>query len=151
MMARPDDFSLQYEWREGSLPPPYHYEYTISIAPDGRGQVVMVPDYPSDKVPTWTETFTLQPAQLDTLYQSLVEQGLFRQSWRAQDNPPVGGSSQSLVITAQGKTVVLPAYVLIEQEAAAEEIYAAVMALVPKPIWDKLNAQREQYMQEHEE
>jgi hypothetical protein len=47
--------------------------------------------------------------------------------------------------------VVLPAYVLIEQEAAAEEIYAAVMALVPKPIWDKLNAQREQYMQEHEE
>ena len=33
----PADFALRYEFREGSLPPPAHYEYSIRIGPGGRG------------------------------------------------------------------------------------------------------------------
>src|SRR4051812_20811553 len=36
---RPADFSLTYDWRAGSMPPPFHYEYTVSISPDGEGKV----------------------------------------------------------------------------------------------------------------
>ena len=43
--TRPADFNVIYEWQEGSLPPPYHYEYTITIKADGQGQIVMIPDY----------------------------------------------------------------------------------------------------------
>lgn len=143
----PNDFRILYEWQEGSLPPPYHYEYTITIEPDGRGQIVMVPDYPSDDVPTWTETFDLSRAELDTLYRFLMGQGLFTHSWRAQDDPPVGGSSQSLIVTAHEQEIVIPSYVIPAQDAAAREISAAIVAMVPKPIWEKLNAQREQYVQ----
>ena len=148
VITRPNDFSLRYEWREGSIPPPYHYEYTISIAPDGRGQVVMVPDYPSDQVPIWTETFRLQPMELDAAYVLLTKQGLFRQVWRAPDPDrlPVGGNSQTLVIAAQGKSIELPDYVVPEQAPAAEAIYATVKALVPKSIWTKLNARHEEYV-----
>src|SRR5690554_3169233 len=55
--AVPADFQIEYEWHEGSLPPPYHYEYTIRIGPGAQGEIVFLPDYPSDDTPVWTEPF----------------------------------------------------------------------------------------------
>ncbi len=148
-ITRPTDFNLVYEWQEGSLPPPYHYEYTITIDPAGQGQLVMVPDYAFSNPPTWTETFTLTPAQLDQLYQSLFDKGLFDQHWQAQEQPPVGGSHDSLRVTAHGQQITIPSFVIPTQANAAEAIGTAIHALVPQTSWNKLNAQREQYMAEH--
>lgn len=147
--ARPDDFSVEYEWREGSLPPPYHYEYTIVIKPDSEGEVTMIPDYPSETAPEWTETFTVEEEELDSLYQVMVDNGLFTQKWRTLDLSPVGGGRQSMTVTAGGEQVTLEPHLVSDQEVSAEAMYSAVEALVPKEIWDKLNARREQYMQEH--
>ena len=58
--ARPDDFGVEYEWREGSLPPPYHYEYTVIIKPSSQSEIVLTPDYPSITVPKWTEFFKVE-------------------------------------------------------------------------------------------
>lgn len=148
--TRPTDFSLVYEWQEGSLPPPYHYEYTITIDPTGQGQIVMVPDYSFSNPPTWTETFTITPAALDQLYRLLIDKGLFAQGWQAQQDPPVGGSFDSLHVTAHGRQITVPSFVIQTQANAAEDIATAARALVPQPIWDKLNTQREQYVTEHE-
>ncbi len=147
--TRPADFSLGDKWQAGSLPPPYHYEYTITIDPAGQGQLVMVHDYAFRNPPTWTETFTLTPAQLDQLYQSLFDKGLFDQHWQAQEQPPVGGSHDSLRVTAHGQQIIIPSFVIPTQANAAEAIGTAIHALVPQTSWDKLNAQREQYMAEH--
>jgi hypothetical protein len=149
--TRPADFNLAYEWQEGSLPPPYHYEYTITIKPDGKGEIVMLPDYDSDATPYWIETFTLTPATLDQFYRLLVEKGLFTQRWQAQSDPPVGGSHDALRVTAHDRTIDIPSFVISTQAAAADDITTAVRALVPDNIWDKLNAQREQYVREHEQ
>ncbi len=149
MTTRPDDFSLLYEWREGSLPPPYHYEYTITLDPAGAGQVVMVPDYPSSGVPEWTETFTVEPAAMDDLFRLLVAKGVFTEKWRAQDMPPVGGSSDSASITANGQAVTIPSFVIDQQAESAADIAAAIRGLVPQAIWDKLEGQRQQYMNDH--
>ena len=35
MTTRPADFSALYHWSEGSLPPPYHYEYSIYVDSSG--------------------------------------------------------------------------------------------------------------------
>lgn len=148
--TRPDDFNVTYEWQEGSLPPPFHYEYRITVQPTGQGEVVMVPDYPSEHVPTWTETFNVQPVALDNLYQVMVDNGLFTQNWRAQENPPVGGSSQSMVVTAHGQQITIPVYVVAELETAVTEMYSAVTALVPPNVWEKLETQHQQYIQEHQ-
>src|SRR5262245_35527834 len=40
--TRPEDFQVTCEWSEGSLPPPFHYEYTITITSIGAGTVAMV-------------------------------------------------------------------------------------------------------------
>ncbi len=148
--TRPADFSLVYEWQEGSLPPPYHYEYTITLNPDGQGQIVMVPDYSFSNPPTWTETFTVTPAVFDQFYQRLIDKGLFAQRWQAQDQPPVGGSYDSLHVTAHGQQITIPSFVIQTQANAAEDISTAIRVLVPQNIWDKLNARREQYVTEHE-
>jgi hypothetical protein len=146
---RPADFKVIYEWQEGSLPPPYHYEYTITLNPDGQGQIVMVPDYSFSNPPTWTEPFTITSAALDQLYRLLIDQGLFTQRWQAQSDPPVGGSFDSLHITAHGQQVAIPSFVIQTQANAAEDIATTIQALVPQTIWNKLNAQREQYVAEH--
>ncbi|HMP41352.1 MAG TPA: hypothetical protein PKA05_13295, partial [Roseiflexaceae bacterium] len=75
LAQRPADFALVYQWREGSLPPPYHYEYDIELQPSGLGEIRMRPDYPADGVPLWIESFSLSDSQLDSLYQVFVTQG----------------------------------------------------------------------------
>ena len=146
---RPRDFGVSYRWQAGSLPPPYHFEYTITIEPRGHGEVVMIPDYPAETVPRWTESFTLSGKELDKLYRVMVDNGVFLQKWRRLDRQPVGGSRQALTVTANGKRIVIEDRLVSNQETMAETIYSAVTSSVPKAIWDKLSAQRERYMQEH--
>jgi hypothetical protein len=148
---RPADFAVTYEWQEGSLPPPYHYEYTIKIKPDGQGEIVMLPDYDTDATPYWIENFTVTPAALDQLYRLLIDQGLFTQRWQALSDPPVGGGYDFLRVTAHDRQIDIPPFVIPAQAAAAEAIGAAVRALVPQNMWDKLNAQREQYVRDYEQ
>jgi hypothetical protein len=147
--ARPGDFSVRYDWFEGSLPPPYHYEYTVAIAADGTGTVTMVPDYPGDAVPVWTESFTLDQAALDDLYRQLAASGAFTTRWAEEDDPPVGGSYATTSLTANGASVSIPSSVVPAQSAAQGEIAAAINAQVPQEIWDRLQAQRDAYVAEH--
>jgi hypothetical protein len=147
---RPADFAVRYQWREGTLPPPYHYEYTISVSADGQGEVEMIPNYPADDVPRWRESFVVAAADLDRLYQQFVAQGVFTREWRAQSSPPVGGSSESMQAIASGAQVEIPAFVIPRQEAAAAELYASIKALVPPQQWSRLEAQRRQYQEAYE-
>lgn len=147
--TRPADFNLVYQWQEGSLPPPYHYEYTITLDADGQGQIVMVPDYAFSNPPTWTETFTVTTVTLDQFYQFLIDKGLFTQNWQAQQNPPVGGSYDSLQVTAHGQHIIIPSFVISSQADAMESMATLIHARVPQNIWDKLDTQREQYAAEH--
>lgn len=147
--THPADFSVLYEWYEGSMPPPYHYEYTLQVAADGAGTLTMIPDYPGEGVPVWTETFTVEPAALDALYRQLVEAGAFTTNWREEDDPPVGGSYATATLTADGETVAIPSFVIPNQGEAQDEIFAALEAVVPADIRADLEARRQQYMEEH--
>ncbi|MGV8056738.1 MAG: hypothetical protein AB2L12_01690 [Smithellaceae bacterium] len=148
--ARPNDFVIEYEWREGSLPPPYHYEYTVIIKPSGRSEIVLTPDYPSNTVPKWTEFFKVDEQNLNNVYRVIVENGLFTQKWRQMDAAPVvGGSNQTLIVTAEGKRIKIEDYLVSEQQPSAKIMFTAVQTLVPKEIWERLQARRQRYMQEH--
>jgi hypothetical protein len=143
--ARPADLRVEYQWRAGSMPPPYHYEYSIVIEPGGTGRMEMVPNYPSDSTPRWTEAFALTPAQLEGLYATLRANRLFSGTPHVMEQPPVGGSTDHLTVVAGGKTYTLPSHVVPAQRPAAEACTAAVKALVPKTIWDALHKKRQDY------
>jgi hypothetical protein len=141
----PLDFQLRYDWREGSLPPPYHYEYSIVLNPNGSGMIAMVPDYPGPGVPVWEEPFSLTPNERDQLHDELISQGLVRERWREQSSPPVGGSFATLTVIRDGRTIELPAFPIEEQRAQAEAIFSAVEAIVPQAIRDDLQRKRAEY------
>jgi hypothetical protein len=150
MKPQPEDFSVTYEWQAGTMPPPYHYEYSIRIGPGEQGQIVYQPDYDFDNVPRWTEPIAVTRQQLADLYDLVVDRKLLRENWGKVKDPPVGGSMQWAVITAGGKTYRTPSYLQGFQEDAATKLYDAVKALVPQETWTKLEAQREQYVQEYQ-
>jgi hypothetical protein len=145
---RPDDFRVRYEWWAGSMPPPYHYEYKIEIDPDGRGLIRFWPDYAGQGIPEWHEPFQVSEQELDELYHQMVELGLFRTNWRSvsQRDWPVGGESDALTARAGGREVKIPSYVISSQQDASNQIVRAVRETVPQEIWERLEAQRQEYM-----
>jgi hypothetical protein len=147
--TKPDDFRVEYEWREGSLPPPYHYEYTVILKPSGQSEIVLIPDYPAADAPRWVESFEVAEQDLNSLYRVMIENGLFTRKWQQLDAAPIGGSNQTLVVAAQGKRIKVEDYLISEQRVSAKAMYAAVNALVPKEILERLQARRSKYMQKH--
>lgn len=147
MQPMPSDFSLRYEWREGSLPPPHHYEYEIHVSRGGEGRIVFRPDYPMHDPPVWTETFEVEAEALRGLHAMIVEKGLLRQTWAEVDDDPVGSSLESVQIVADGQRFVVP--YLIKEPETVRGVYEAVKSLVPAAIWTKLMSRREQYALDH--
>ena len=147
MGSRPGDFKVQYSWTAASVPPPYHFEYDVTIGPGLTGSVVYLPDYPGADTPTWSAEFTLTEADLDALYQLILRQGVLSRKWREIKNPPVGGDTTGLQVQANGKTVRV--HSLVVDAARLEPINEAITKLVPQEIWDTFAGQREQYQQEH--
>jgi hypothetical protein len=147
----PQDFSATYEWRAGSMPPPHHYEYTVVVGADGKGTVIFRPDYPSDKVPTWTETFSVSDEDVRALYKLVVDKNMLRDNWRELGSPPVGGSVEWAVIKASGEEHEIPSALEAGDAAVAGELYKEVKSLVPQATWDKLMAQRDEYVREYEQ
>ncbi|GIK38425.1 MAG: hypothetical protein BroJett011_22580 [Chloroflexota bacterium] len=146
---RPADFSLQYHWSESALPPPYHYEYTLHLGPGSQGLIEFWPDYPNPGIPIWTETFELKAGDLEKLYTLLQAKGLLEAQERSSQGPPPGAPADGLQVTVQGRQISLPSYVAGEKEAEGiAEVYEAVKAQVPEPIWTKLMGQYEQYQQD---
>jgi hypothetical protein len=141
----PEDFRLAYAWREGSVPPPYHYEYRITVEPDGAGLIEFWPDYPGPTTPTWSEVFTVTAGSRLQLYTTLQAAGIWSTAWQEANPPRVGGSSASLEARANGRTATVPSDLVDSQTNRLTPVYAAIEALVPPAIWDNLRAQRQQY------
>jgi hypothetical protein len=60
--------------------------------------------------------------------------------------PPVGGSHRTLTITANKQNFKIADYVIKDQQASANEMYAAIEVMVPKAVWKKLQTQRQKYL-----
>ena len=142
----PEDFSVTYHWDNGSLPPPYHYELTVTIGARSEGRLTLQLGYsPEDEHPL-TETFEVSDEQLDELYRVMVDQEVFTRRWTPDDDPPVGGEVEWIEAQAGGEEVRIPAY--LEREAdqnAATAVYAAVRGLVPDSLWDWVAEYQSEY------
>jgi hypothetical protein len=144
----PEDFLVVYQWVEGSVPPPYHYEYSIRVRANGKGEIRMIPDYPGQGVPEWRETFKVKPERLAKLHAGFTEQEVYSKKWHEPkpEETPIGGPSDWMTVTADGEKTKIPAYA---QGLDAEAVYGPVRRLVPKATWKKLDDQRESYQKEH--
>ncbi len=147
----PPDFALRYEWREGSVPPPYHYEYAIRVGPGAQGEVLFYPDYPQHNPPVWREQISVSPEALAALYALMDKKGVFRRAWRQPERHTVGGSHAWLEVTAGGQTVTVPAVLAPEQEEAITPVYEAIRGLVGDDLWRSLMERYEAFQQQSPE
>lgn len=143
--GRPADFQITYDWNNGSLPPPYHYSYTLTLGPGAQGKLEYVPGYGSQNPPVWTETFPVTAADLDRLYALAVKNNLLRAAWPTVENPIVGGAYGSADLTAAGQTFSIPGQLNEADQAPVAEFYAALTAVPPQALWDKFDARREAF------
>jgi len=135
---------LHYEWHEGSLPPPYHYEYRLEIRGE-VGRIEFSPDYPGEGKPRWVEPFVVDPELVARIVARLDEEGLLRTNWeRERGASPVGGSVDWLELERDGERFTIPAWVA-RGEDVAREIIVEIRSLVPEPLWDELMRRRREY------
>ena len=129
------------------MPPPYYYEYQIHLTSSGAADINLIPGYASQGVATWTETFSIPAEQVNALYHRMVQLGLLATSWRADAHASIGASSEALTVRVQGRKIELPFFIAPEHAAHANEMYAAMRALVPQILWDKLKLLLQVYIQ----
>jgi hypothetical protein len=141
---QPQDLGVNYQWSTGSLPPKHHYSYTVSIDAQGRGLVSMQASY--GQSPQWKESFQVSTEKMDSLYQVLRKNDFTTRRWQQMQQPPVGGSHRTLTITANKQNFKIADYVIKDQQASANEMYAAIEVMVPEAVWKKLQTQRQKYL-----
>ncbi len=140
----PDDFSIEYRWREGSVPPPDHYEYTIHLGPGTKGRVVFSPDYPEHHPPVWTESFNIEKGSMEMLYRLMEGKGIFTKRWTETDEA-LGGPLESVKIRADGRDFMVPGG--IREREDVEEVYGLIRSSVPEETWNLLMSKRERFVE----
>ncbi len=140
----PDDFALTYEWATGSMPPPHHYEYTITVTPTDSGHILFWPDYPSHTCPQWEEAFAPHLPSRILLYNWMQTSGLFIRPQEVPAEPVMGGETGYLKMSAGGKRAHLAAHLFPHEEYVA--VHHVIRALVPDILWKELAARRQQYI-----
>jgi hypothetical protein len=143
MSSLPADLNIVYHWAAGSMPPPYHYEYEIRITPPDQGEIVFWPGYPGSGTPRWRETFRVAAEDVARLYALLRRRAVFTTSWLAPGEPPIGGATAWMTVTANGQRVDVPASVVPEQAELLSVVYQAIRALVPPDLWAQWETRRQ--------
>ncbi len=144
----PSDFEVVYNFDIGALPPEYHYAYEIRIGKDAPGEITYRLGYGDTGSSILKETFSLQPTQIDELYQAARQAGAMNQNWKTEEMPPVGGSNTSLELIADGEIYQIPSHPRTNNPEKLTALYRQIHDLVPAVVWAQFDAAREQYEQQ---
>lgn len=144
---RPADFNLTFEWDTGALPPQYHYAYVIRIQPVAEADFTYAPGYePLTQSDAWQVQFEISESQMDALYAYLLENDMFKSSWKT-GQPLLGGSGTRILIQADGTTYEIPSISVLEksQRQSVEDLMDYIRDLVPQNIWQEMETRQAQH------
>ncbi len=143
--SRPDDFAFTFVHADGSVPPPFHAEWTVEVGADGRGRATFTPDYAGDGVPTYKASFDVSDEDMDAIHADMRDAGLLEEI-AATDDAPIGGPVESARIYADGETFDVPPF---DEDGGAPlaEVSDAVRGLVPESDWRSFESRRDAYAQ----
>lgn len=131
MAVIPEEFSFEYQWQMGSVPPPYYYEYSIKVEANGAGAVELLPDYPMHHPVPRTLEINVGHFSLECLYIEMTKDELFEKECRGVDSNWGGESLSSLVVRAWGKEYKVPSLISSADRRRLEPVFLAIRELIP--------------------
>jgi hypothetical protein len=140
----PSDYHVRSDYYGQAVSPVYHYDYFIVLDPATTDTISFHPDYMESSPPVWIETFDASTADLEDLWDLMMEEDLFRDSWTRSPDTLFGAWTRTMRITASGGYYTVPEW--IQDTTSANRVYRRVDGLVPDAIWDSLWAWRERYI-----
>jgi hypothetical protein len=155
-----EKYYASYEWAaSGSLPPRYHYQYRIDIEPSGKGNIVMVPEYPTiydADIPRWKETFEVDTARLEKLNGLIETSGMLSPEWEdasKKDGPlapqPRGTATCGIDIRMDAQSSHVPCNdweIPSPLRKKRDEFADMMKKFVPAKSWARLNDAQRQYI-----
>jgi hypothetical protein len=135
-----------YHWAEGSVPPPYHYEYSIKIQEDRTGIVSYRPDYDLKDVPVWNRYFIIPQELFFHLYDLMVSEEFYKHEWKQAIDINAGGSLEWCDGTIENHVFHIPTGLAREDVDKAGPLYILLRQLGPDEMWDDLKQMRNEYM-----
>ncbi len=116
-------FEIIYHWTEGSVPPPYHYDYSVEIQEDRTGIVSYRPDYDLEGVPVWNRYFTIPHDLFSRLHDLLESDGFYKLCWKQALKIIVGGSQEWCDGIIENNEFHIPAGLTREDADKARPLY----------------------------
>ncbi len=144
--SRPDDFAFTVVHSDGSVAPPYHAEWSVEVDAEGNGLATYTPDYSGEDVPTYKAKFEVSDEDMDRIYAEMRDAGLLEEIEPA-DDPPIGGSTETARIYADGETFDVPAFDSSGGETLGS-VADSVRGLVPGEDWKSFERKRAAYVQQ---
>jgi hypothetical protein len=142
-------FEIVYHWTEGSVPPPYYYEYSIKILEDRTGIVTYRPDYDLEGVPLWNRYFTIPQELYSSLYNLLVSSEFYAYAWNQALEINVGGSQEWCEGIIENHEFHIPAELTQEDAERVGTLYLIFKQLGPEEMWEDLEQMRKEYMNKY--
>ena len=140
----PPDFHVRSEYCGQAVSPVYHYDYFIVLDPSTTDTISFHPDYMESNPPVWVETFDAVEVDLESLWDLMVMEDIFREDWLLIADTLVGAWTRTLQITADDGYYTVPRWV--QDTTSANSVYRRIDSLVPAAVWDSLWAWRERYI-----
>ncbi len=143
MMSQEETFRVVYLHADGSMPPPHHTEWQITVDSAGEAHLRYWPNYPAPEVPMWESAFPV--ADLAPL-RAALRRAEAAGPPQLPERLPVGGSiCRVTCVRGEAAERVLfsgPQSLLTPPLRALRD---ALRALVPAELWDEMAHRREQY------
>jgi hypothetical protein len=141
----PADFVATIVYRNGSVPPPHHYEWRLRVD-ESEAELSWRPGYDEAEAP-WVETVPVTGEQRAEFYGQLRDAGVF-EPVSSEGEGMDGGPTGSVELTADGSTYRLDG--LGENEDSQdvlEEVRAAAEDLVPAEVWTRMSDKQEAWVE----
>lgn len=141
------DFFIEYDFSEGSVLRPYHYEYTISIKKsDGSGANSYYPDYSAHYKTPVTRSFKISASAFAELFAAV--KAIEGRKWD-YDTERVGSATESVEIVHNGKVIKIKENPLDYEKI--KPLYQKINSLVPAEIWKELKNIRDEYIRNYKD
>lgn len=141
----PDDFAGTITYRNGTVAPPYRYEWTLELT-NAQGVITWRPGY-DETIQPWTTTVPLAPEQRARLYEGLRATGVF-DGVSERDDDLAGGPTGSVMLTVAGETYLLSS--LGENKESGRVLTALQEVLttaLPAQVWQEFEQKQKTWGQ----